>query len=155
MEILLIVLLTCGCGCCPLCCPRLLLFSSQLWRLHAAAAFPSLCRMQMIPCSTHDLFAVDPCPRPLQHGDIGIIGPHDLLVCFSKSGATEEIIRLVPFAKVRAEHDVHAQHAVCGRCVAHTRSLSSCPSSAQHCPLPLPCCLPFSVTPNASQPPAS
>lgn len=36
----------------------------------------------------------------MQHGDIGIIGPHDLLVCFSKSGATEEIIRLVPFAKV-------------------------------------------------------
>lgn len=37
-----------------------------------------------------------------QHGDIGIIGPHDLLVCFSKSGATEEIIRLVPFAKASA-----------------------------------------------------
>ncbi|PRW39284.1 putative arabinose 5-phosphate isomerase [Chlorella sorokiniana] len=40
-------------------------------------------------------------PQDALHGDIGIIGPHDLLVCFSKSGATEEIIRLVPFAKAK------------------------------------------------------
>ena len=39
-------------------------------------------------------------PQDALHGDIGIISRCDLLVCFSKSGATEEIVRLVPFAKV-------------------------------------------------------
>ncbi|KAL4419309.1 hypothetical protein ABPG77_001641, partial [Micractinium sp. CCAP 211/92] len=38
-------------------------------------------------------------PQDALHGDIGIISPQDLLVCFSKSGATEEILRLVPFAR--------------------------------------------------------
>jgi arabinose-5-phosphate isomerase len=41
-------------------------------------------------------------PQDALHGDIGIISRQDLLVCFSKSGATEEIVRLVPFAKVGA-----------------------------------------------------
>lgn len=40
-------------------------------------------------------------PQDALHGDIGIIGRQDLLVCFSKSGATEELIRLVPFARAK------------------------------------------------------
>lgn len=40
-------------------------------------------------------------PQDALHGDIGILSSSDLLVCFSKSGATEEIIRLVPYARVR------------------------------------------------------
>ncbi|KAL4440560.1 hypothetical protein ABPG75_003561 [Micractinium tetrahymenae] len=40
-------------------------------------------------------------PQDALHGDIGIISAHDLLVCFSKSGATEEILRLVPFARAK------------------------------------------------------
>ena len=39
-------------------------------------------------------------PTDALHGDIGIVNPGDLLVCFSKSGATEELLRLVPFARV-------------------------------------------------------
>lgn len=64
---------------------------------------PHMCRL---PGSNHNMHFPPPTSHtphptsPMQHGDIGIIGPHDLLVCFSKSGATEEIIRLVPFAKV-------------------------------------------------------
>ena len=48
-------------------------------------------------------------PTDALHGDIGIVGPDDLVVMFSKSGATEELLRLVPYAKVRAP--VAAAHA--------------------------------------------
>lgn len=41
-------------------------------------------------------------PTDALHGDIGIVGQDDLLVLFSKSGATEELIKLIPYAKVRA-----------------------------------------------------
>lgn len=40
-------------------------------------------------------------PTDALHGDIGIIGPDDLLVMFSKSGGTEELLRLVPYAKAK------------------------------------------------------
>ena len=40
-------------------------------------------------------------PTDALHGDIGIVGQDDLLVLFSKSGATEELIKLIPYAKVR------------------------------------------------------
>ena len=33
------------------------------------------------------------------HGDIGIVGREDLVVMVSKSGATEELLRLVPYVK--------------------------------------------------------
>lgn len=39
-------------------------------------------------------------PTDALHGDIGILTAHDLLVCFSKSGGTDELLRLIPYAKV-------------------------------------------------------
>ena len=45
-------------------------------------------------------------PTDALHGDIGIVGRDDLVVMFSKSGATEELLRLVPYAKVR-QHSMH------------------------------------------------
>lgn len=39
-------------------------------------------------------------PTDALHGDIGIVGRDDLVVIVSKSGATEELLRLVPYAKV-------------------------------------------------------
>ncbi len=39
-------------------------------------------------------------PTDALHGDLGIVSKEDLVVLFSKSGNTEELIRLVPFAKV-------------------------------------------------------
>ena len=39
-------------------------------------------------------------PTDALHGDLGIVSKHDLVVMFSKSGNTEELIRLVPYAKV-------------------------------------------------------
>eukprot|EP00873_Tetraselmis_striata_P013855 jgi/Tetstr1/434119/TSEL_023263.t1 len=40
-------------------------------------------------------------PTDALHGDIGIIGQDDLLVCFSKSGGTEELLKLIPYAKAK------------------------------------------------------
>lgn len=37
------------------------------------------------------------------HGDIGIVGREDLVVMVSKSGATEELLRLVPYVKARRQ----------------------------------------------------
>jgi len=41
-------------------------------------------------------------PTDALHGDIGILGRDDLVVLMSKSGATDELLRLVPYARVRA-----------------------------------------------------
>ncbi|MCO5572149.1 hypothetical protein L7F22_025900 [Adiantum nelumboides] len=43
-------------------------------------------------------------PTDALHGDIGIVGPHDVLVLLSKSGATEELIRLVPCARAKGAY---------------------------------------------------
>uniref|UniRef100_A0A061SPM1 Arabinose-5-phosphate isomerase n=1 Tax=Tetraselmis sp. GSL018 TaxID=582737 RepID=A0A061SPM1_9CHLO len=40
-------------------------------------------------------------PTDALHGDIGIVGPDDLLVLLSKSGGTEELLRLVPYARAK------------------------------------------------------
>ncbi len=40
-------------------------------------------------------------PTDALHGDLGILSESDLLILLSKSGCTEELIRLVPYAKVR------------------------------------------------------
>ena len=39
-------------------------------------------------------------PTDALHGDLGILGRGDLVVTVSKSGSTEELLRLVPFARV-------------------------------------------------------
>lgn len=40
-------------------------------------------------------------PTDALHGDLGIVRKEDLVVLFSKSGSTEELVRLVPYAKVQ------------------------------------------------------
>ncbi|XP_002532039.2 probable arabinose 5-phosphate isomerase [Ricinus communis] len=40
-------------------------------------------------------------PVDALHGDIGILTPRDILVMFSKSGNTDELLRLVPCAKAK------------------------------------------------------
>ncbi|XP_031482482.1 probable arabinose 5-phosphate isomerase [Nymphaea colorata] len=40
-------------------------------------------------------------PTDALHGDIGILGSDDLLVLFSKSGNTDELLRLIPCARAR------------------------------------------------------
>ena len=40
-------------------------------------------------------------PTNFLHGDIGILSEQDLLLLFSRSGETEELLHLIPFAKKR------------------------------------------------------
>ncbi len=80
-------------------------------------------------------------PTDALHGDIGIVGREDLLVAFSKSGASEELLKLLPFAKV-------GRVALCAwlACVG-TLSIDAChcrlPSSrASATPMTSVCCCP-------------
>ncbi|XP_052179872.1 probable arabinose 5-phosphate isomerase [Diospyros lotus] len=43
-------------------------------------------------------------PVDALHGDIGILSPADILVLFSKSGNTDELLRLVPCAKAKGAY---------------------------------------------------
>ena len=61
-------------------------------------------------------------PTDALHGDIGIVGEADLLVAFSKSGGSEELLKLLPFAKVPAT-------GACGN-RAYTSSRAHVPSPA-------------------------
>lgn len=45
-------------------------------------------------------------PTDALHGDIGIVGRDDVVVIVSKSGATDELLRLVPYARVRGAHEI-------------------------------------------------
>ena len=40
-------------------------------------------------------------PIDALHGDIGIIGSNDIIIIFSNSGNTEEIVSIMPFLKMR------------------------------------------------------
>lgn len=40
-------------------------------------------------------------PTDALHGDIGLVGSDDILVSFSKSGGSEELLKLLPFAKAK------------------------------------------------------
>jgi arabinose-5-phosphate isomerase len=40
-------------------------------------------------------------PTDALHGDIGIVSGGDLVLMFSKSGNTEEMLKLLPFVKAR------------------------------------------------------
>ncbi|PSC71870.1 putative arabinose 5-phosphate isomerase [Micractinium conductrix] len=81
-------------------------------------------------------------PQDALHGDIGIIGPEDLLVCFSKSGATEEIIRLVPFARAKGARLVSITSQ-------HGSELEAACDLAVHLPLERELC-PFDLAPVTS-----
>jgi arabinose-5-phosphate isomerase len=54
--------------------------------------------MTMISTGTKALYLP---PTNFLHGDIGILSENDLLVLMSRSGETEELLNLVPFAKKR------------------------------------------------------
>lgn len=45
-------------------------------------------------------------PVDALHGDIGLVGKGDILVMFSKSGTTKELITLVPYAKAKGAYIV-------------------------------------------------
>eukprot|EP00976_Prorocentrum_cordatum_P017605 354438-Prorocentrum_minimum.AAC.2 len=53
--------------------------------------------MTLVSTGTKSVFL---SPTDALHGDIGIISEDDILVLVSKSGSTEELLKLVPYAKV-------------------------------------------------------
>ncbi|KAK3283030.1 hypothetical protein CYMTET_9253 [Cymbomonas tetramitiformis] len=50
-------------------------------------------------------------PTDALHGDIGIVGAEDLLILMSKSGSTEELLKLIPYAKAKGAKlvGIHSQ----------------------------------------------
>jgi D-arabinose 5-phosphate isomerase GutQ len=51
----------------------------------------------LVSTGTHAIFL---SPTDALHGDIGIVNKGDIVIMFSKSGNTEEMLKLVPFVKV-------------------------------------------------------
>ncbi|GBG75716.1 hypothetical protein CBR_g20340 [Chara braunii] len=43
-------------------------------------------------------------PTDALHGDLGIVGEEDIIVLFSKSGSTEELLKLIPYAKAKGAY---------------------------------------------------
>ena len=81
-------------------------------------------------------------PVDALHGDIGIVGEEDILVLFSKSGSTEELLGLVPFAKARGARLVSVT------CLSGSKLARAC-DSAIVLPLERELC-PFDLAPVTS-----
>jgi len=64
--------------------------------------------MTLVSTGTKSVFL---SPTDALHGDIGIISEDDLLVLVSKSGSTEELLKLVPYAKAKGAKlvGIHSQ----------------------------------------------
>mmetsp|Transcript_42122 Transcript_42122/g.51132 ORF Transcript_42122/g.51132 Transcript_42122/m.51132 type:complete len:326 (-) Transcript_42122:321-1298(-) len=54
--------------------------------------------MTLVSTGTKSVFL---SPTDALHGDIGIVSKEDLLVLFSKSGNTDELLNLIPYAKAK------------------------------------------------------
>jgi len=54
--------------------------------------------MTLVSTGTKSIFLN---PTDALHGDIGVLGQDDILVLFSKSGSTEELLTLIPYAKAK------------------------------------------------------
>ena len=71
-------------------------------------------------------------PTDALHGDIGIVGREDLVVLVSKSGATEELLRLVPYAKVCADAQYELSDC-CVDCATQVNRNGGIPVCVSHC----------------------
>ncbi|XP_024375343.1 probable arabinose 5-phosphate isomerase [Physcomitrium patens] len=59
------------------------------------------CAQTLVSTGTKAVFL---SPTDALHGDIGLVGPNDVLVLFSKSGATEELNKLIPCARAKSAY---------------------------------------------------
>lgn len=64
--------------------------------------------MTLVSTGTKSVFL---SPTDALHGDIGIVAPEDMLVLLSKSGNTEELLKLIPYAKAKGAFlvGIHSQ----------------------------------------------
>ncbi|XP_065875569.1 probable arabinose 5-phosphate isomerase [Euphorbia lathyris] len=81
-------------------------------------------------------------PVDALHGDIGILTANDILVLFSKSGNTEELLRLVPCARAKRAYLVSVT-SICGNALAGVCDMNV------HLPLERELC-PFDLAPVTS-----
>ncbi|KAJ9169627.1 hypothetical protein P3X46_017794 [Hevea brasiliensis] len=81
-------------------------------------------------------------PLDALHGDIGILAARDILVLFSKSGNTEELLRLVPCAKAKGAFLVSVTSVECN-------ALATVCDMNVHLPLERELC-PFDLAPVTS-----
>jgi arabinose-5-phosphate isomerase len=95
--------------------------------------------MTMISTGTKALYLP---PTNFLHGDIGILSENDLFVMMSRSGETEELLNLVPFAKKRGARLL----AVVSN--PHSRLIKHCDISI-HLPFEKELC-PFDLAPTTS-----
>lgn len=68
-------------------------------------------------------------PTDALHGDIGCVARGDVVVALSKSGGSEELLKLLPFAKVVPPHAGTLPHAA-GRSSFSKQPPRSCPQLA-------------------------
>lgn len=95
--------------------------------------------MTMISTGTKALYLP---PTNFLHGDIGILSEKDLLVLFSRSGETEELLNLIPFATKRGTKLLAVVSS------PHSR-LAKCCDLSIHLPFKKELC-PFDLAPTSS-----
>ncbi|GMN48991.1 hypothetical protein TIFTF001_018156 [Ficus carica] len=81
-------------------------------------------------------------PVDALHGDIGILTPRDILILFSKSGNTDELLRLVPCAKAKGAYLISVTSV-------HGNALAAVCDMNVHLPLQRELC-PFDLAPVTS-----
>lgn len=76
-------------------------------------------------------------PTDALHGDIGILGRDDVLVLFSKSGGTEELLRLIPYARAKGAKLVAVVNVPGSKLEAQCDDAVLLPLSRELCPFDL------------------
>ncbi len=81
-------------------------------------------------------------PANFLHGDLGVVGPEDIFIMMSKSGETEELLGLIPFARKRGAKVLGILSNT------HSRMARACDLSV-HLPVEKELC-PFDLAPTTS-----
>lgn len=76
-------------------------------------------------------------PVNFLHGELGILTPDDLLLLLSKSGETEELMAILPFAKRRGTSTALLHSNPHGKLVAQVDQALHLPLAAELCPFDL------------------
>lgn len=73
-------------------------------------------------------------PTEALHGDLGLLAPNDVLLLFSHSGSSQELMQLLPAAKVLCASVVGVLGNAKGALAQHCEAVIESPISAEACP---------------------
>ncbi|WP_084158968.1 KpsF/GutQ family sugar-phosphate isomerase [Solidesulfovibrio alcoholivorans] len=76
-------------------------------------------------------------PAEAFHGDLGMVGVEDIILFFSYSGETEEIIRLIPYLKRNGNVTISVTGNICSSLAAHSNFCINIGDIEEACPLGL------------------